>query len=840
MPSPRRGLRRTYRILGAILIGVILLCGVTGAACWMYLRASLPQLDGSVAAPGLAGGASILRDDAGRVTITAGSRLDAAYATGYAQAQDRYFQMDVLRRSAAGELAALFGPNVLLFDERTRVNRFRAHAEAAAAALRPEQRALLDRYTAGVNAGLAALGAPPFEYAALRLQPRPWRPEDSLLVVYAMYMELQGDESTRLLSREALRAGVPADLYAFLTPTASHWDVPLDGVAAAQPPYEVPATRPDWLDKAPRLSSLPPGATAALPGDDAVGSNSFAVDGRHGADGQAMVANDMHLRLSLPNIWYRLTLVLPGKSPAGDFSPAGGRTISGVSLPGTPVVVAGSNGDVAWGFTNSYGRYMDLVRVERDPRDATRYRGPSGEWETLVNRHEVIHVHGRPDVDLIVPETRWGPLLKVGKRAYAVRWIAYRPDAADLGLQGMEDARTLDEALHVAQAAGVPTQNILVADRQGHIGWTLAGPLPAVPLDPRALPVAAASVDGPIDRLAPDAYPRVVDPPGGLLWTANNTQLGDAARQRRIGDGGADVGMRATQIRDELAARPQQDARALLGIQLDDRALWLQFWREQALDALDDAALRGHVNRAAFKRILQSWNGRADPDAAGYTLARGFYLALYETWFGVLDERIEASADDAPKPLSVGRASSRLEPVMEALARKHAWAPARFANWNAFMLDRIDAVIQAYTGNGGTLEQADWGGYNRLAMGHPFTRLMPEVLRPLLSAPATRMPGDNNMPRVQGRSFGASERFVVAPGREDTGVMEMPGGASGHPLSPFFLAGHLDWVGGVASPFLPGPAVHRLDLAPPAEPAPAPASAPAPVAPAAPQPATER
>lgn len=806
---PRRNLgRRLCRIgLGAIA-AVLLLLALVLLAGWLFLRASLPALDGSVTLPGLAAPASISRDANGSVTVSASNRNDLAYATGYAHAQDRFFQMDLLRRLPAGELAALVGADALPVDKRNRLHRFRARADQAYAALDAGQRAVLQRYADGVNAGLAAARARPFEYAVLEVGPQPWLPQDTLLVIDAMYLDLQGGELARVLSRGALRDRLPPDLLAFLTPDASRWDAPLDGRQPALALADIPESRPDWLGATPPASP----AAQAAPDGAAVGSNAFAVAGTHGADGRARVANDMHLGLGLPNIWYRLTLVFPDPAPAG--GQAAPRRVSGVGLPGAPVVVAGSNGDVAWGFTNSYGHFIDLVKLELDPADPRRYRGPSGEWETVDEHVETIVVKGQADEHLPVRETRWGPMLQAGGQTYAVRWTAHQPGATDLGLMGLETARDVPQALRVAQTAGVPTQNFVVADREGHVGWTLAGLLPAAALDPQGFPVPAARAGASFVRLPADAYPQIVDPPQGRLWTANNTQLGDAAAQRRIGDGGADFGARATQIRDGLAAAGDLDERKLLAIQLDDRALWLAYWRTLALDTLDAAALDGHPGRAAFKRIVAGWNGRADADAAGYTLMRDFYLGLYEAWFGPLDTQLAAAAPDFAPHLSVGRASSRLEPVMETLARRGAWVPAPYADSRAFMLARIDAAIAANTVNGASLDDARWGDRNRLAVGHAFARLLPAPLRGWLSAPAERMPGDMYMPRIQRPSFGASERFVVAPGHEETGIMEMPGGASGHPLSPFFLAGHEAWAHGEPAPFLPGPEVHRLVMTP--------------------------
>lgn len=839
IPSRRSQGRYLVRFGVWLLAATVALAVLIAAAGVLLMRASLPQLDGARAAPGLAAAATVDRDEAGSAIVTAGNRIDLAYATGFAHGQDRYFQMDLMRRVAAGELAALVGASALPLDRRNRVHRFRARTDAIYAEMSEDQRRLLQRYADGVNDALGASRARPFEYLVLGTAPVQWRPQDTLLVIDAMYLNLQAGQLGRVLSRGALREQVPPDLLAFLAPRSSRWDAPMDGVAPAAARPDVPATRPDWLDDGPADAAglphaAPPHASgqpaAALatrllasagldlhsytgwPQPDpraAVGSSAFAVAGSHGAGGRAQVANDMHLGLTLPNIWYRLTLQFPDPDGSGRQ-----RRVSGVSLPGAPVVVAGSNGDVAWGFTNAYGHFLDLVSLERNPAEPRRCQGPASEWETAREYVETIEVKGQGSVTQTVYETRWGPILEVAGRTYAVRWVAYQPGATDLGLMAMEDARDVEQALRVAQTAGVPTQNILVADRGGRIGWTLAGPLPRATLDAGAFPVAANQADVPAGRLAPEAYPRILDPAGGRLWSGNSTQLGDPEQQRLIGDGGADMGARATQIRDALLARDAANEADLMAIQLDDRALWLAPWRKLALDTLDEAALRDHPARATYRRIVAEWNGRADAASVGYTLVRDFHEALYEAWFGNLDQRLADSAPGMTPPLSLGRASSRVDAVMEVLASHQAWVPKRHADWRAFMLDRIDAAIARNSSDGARLEDARWGERNRLAMGHAFARLAPEPLRGWLSAPGQPMSGDTNMPLIQHASFGASERFVVSPGREDEGRLHMPGGASGHPLSPFFLAGHEDWVNGTPAPFLPSRPVHRLELRP--------------------------
>jgi penicillin amidase len=386
--------------------------------------------------------------------------------------------------------------------------------------------------------------------------------------------------------------------------------------------------------------------------------------------------------------------------------------------------------------------------------------------------------------------------------------------------------------LHAAQISGIPTQNFMVADSRGNIGWTLAGPLPRRP--PAAAQAAGGVEDLPFDSstyqgwqgyLPPDAYPVRIDPPLGRVWTANNRTL-PPAEAALPGDAGADLGARASQIRDDLLALPRASERDMLAIQTDDRALWIDRWRDVALAALDADAVRNHPKRAEFRKQLLAWNGRADADAVGYRLVRAFFFSLYDAWFGKLDEELTAgfvkrgqtSAPIPPPvpPLDFRAASSRYDAVMETLAIHRTWVPDGIADWRAFMLDRIDHAIDSLPA-GVQLADASWGMRNRAAIGHPLARIVPAWLpwlRGWLEAPRDPLPGDINMPRVQAPSFGASERMVVSPGHEQDGLFEMPGGQSGHPLSPYFLAGHEAWVHAEPTPFLPGAAVHRLELVP--------------------------
>jgi penicillin amidase len=777
------------------LLGVAAGCALLALGVIGFLRGSLPILDGELKGRGLQARVTVTRDALGIPTITAGDRVDAAYVTGYLHAQDRFFQMDLLRRVAAGELSELFGAGALDIDRRHRLHRFRARAAAVLQSLPPADRAMLDRYVQGVNDGLTALAARPFEYGLLMTRPRPWSAADSLLVVWAMYFDLQGDLEARELARGWLQDHSTPEQLAFLLPEASRFDAPLDA-ADIKVTTTIPADAPVWVG--------PPTGDIRLAASlqTAVGSNNWAVAGTRTAHGGAIVANDMHLGIRLPHIWYRLQINYPdGRGEQ--------RRITGVTLPGQPFVVVGSNGHVAWGFTNSYGDYLDLVEIERDPADELRIR-MGDHWESATLRTEWIAVKDRPPVALKVIDTSLGPIRDAGGRAFAVHWVAHEPGAVNLRLSQLEGVQDLTAAQAVGNSAGIPAQNMVAGDSQGHIGWTIAGPLPDRDAAPAAsFPFKADAGLGWRRLRGPDSYPRVVDPVQGQLWTANNRQLaGD--EYRKIGDGGDDLGARARQVRDDLTALGTTDELAVYGVALDDRALYMDEWRTRALLALSDPSARPPPAHAEFRRLLQdSWHGEASIDSVGYRLARAFEYAVYAELFGAVDAELKKLDGEA----SFDVASTRWPVVAAALLdeRPTGWLHGR--TWAQLELAAIDRAIREVTRDGQTLASATWGSRNRVAPAHPFVAAMP-FLSHWLSAPATPMAGDENMPKVAAPTQGQSERMTVSPGREAWGIFNMPGGASGHPLSPYFLAGHSAWLNGEPSPFLPGATVHTLTFVP--------------------------
>jgi len=788
------------RILRRILLSVVILAVLVTGALYILLRGSLPKLDGSITAS-VSAPVSIERDALGVATITAANRPDLAFATGYAHGQDRWFQMDLQRRVAAGELSALLGGSLIDTDRALRRHGFRKTALTILTQISPEQKQLLERYVAGVNAGRDSLSVRPFEYLLLGASPEPWKMEDCLLVAFAMYIDLNDSSGARELERARIHASVPQEVFDFLYPRGGIWDATLDGADLASMRAPIPGAAVYDLRK---LTPNPAGAMAVPKDVDYPGSNNWAVSGQRTVTGSALIANDMHLSLRIPHIWYRARLVVKAEGSLA-------RDLAGLTLPGLPLLVAGSNGHVAWGFTNTHGDYDDLVLVETDAAQPDRYRA-GAEFVPFEVRREKIDVRGGNSITVEYRDTRWGPLMdeQLDGKSIAFAWTAHKPDATNLRQFDLEAAESVSQALEIANEAGIPVQNFVVGDRDGHIGWTLIGRLPRrVGFDGR-LPACwgcAASVgwDG---WLTPQEYPRIVDPLEGQLATANSRTLGgDAARL--IGDEDMDRGARTKQIRDGLTALQRAAPQDMLAIQLDDRALFLKRWRDAMINLLDEAYIRNQPARRSALSLAQNWSGRAAADDAGYRVVRAFRSAVREDIYrGIIAPAI------ARYPLATFRPSARFEDSLWQIVTtqpEHLLNPGS-ENWDAQLLASLDrALADLEKECDGPLAKCTWGRRNTLRMEHPLASALP-LVNYFLRMPRDELPGDNDMPRVQGDNFGASERFAVSPGHESEGYLHMPGGQSGHPLSPYFNAGHEAWVKGTPLPFLPGPTKHRLEI----------------------------
>ncbi|HEY7819541.1 MAG TPA: penicillin acylase family protein, partial [Vicinamibacteria bacterium] len=525
-----------------------------------------------------------------------------------------------------------------------------------------------------------------------------------------------------------------------------------------------------------------------------IGSNNWALSGAKTRDGRALLASDMHLGHSVPNLWYRAVLRY-GADP---------RRLVGVTLPGTPSLVAGSNGRIAWGFTNTGGDWVDLVEIESDPESADRYRTPTG-TSPFESHRESIAVRGEPAVELVVQETIWGPVIDAdhGGQPRALRWIAHDPAAVNFRLQLLEEAESAEEALALAPTVGIPPQNFVVADREGSIGWTVAGRIPRRIGFDGSLPASWASGERTWDGyLAPEEYPRLSNPPSGAIWTAN-ARVVEGEMLQKMGEGDYALGARAKQIRDSLLELQNATEKDMLAIQLDDRALFLSRWRELLL-----GVVRSGKGLEDVEHVLdEGWTGRASIDSTGYRAVRELRRAVFEEVMGTLT----AAAHRADSRFHPARLNQIEGPLWKLVSEKPSYlVPHPHESWDEWLFAIVSETTASWPR---PLAQRNWGEANRSAIRHPMSAAIP-LLGRFLDAPAHPLPGHTDMPRVQSPSEGASERLVVSPGREEDGLFHMPGGQSGHPLARYYLAGHEAWEEGRPTPLLPGKTVDVLTLIP--------------------------
>ena len=777
-------LRIGYYLLATLVVAV----ATIGIVAYLTLRSSLPDLEGDFNDIGLDAGFQVDRDAQGLVTITSTSRLDTAYALGFLHAQERFFQMDLLRRNSAGELSELFGSLALAHDSKMRVFRFRAMAEQVRKGLPQETQTLLQRYTQGVNRGLSELRVRPFEYLLLQKTPTAWREADTFLVLYSMYLDLQNSDGARERSLAVMQDQLPEDWYAFLTPQGGQWDAPLLGDALTND-LRIPETPWPFADPKVALMDV---SEPLLPG-----SNNWAVGGSHTATGSAMVANDMHLGIRVPNTWYRASWTLDG------------RTISGATLPGTPAMIVGSNEHIAWGFTNSYGDWSDVVILETNPSEKL-YQTPEG-WENFQVFDEVVRVSGADPVKISVRYTRWGPVIGENHNGQllALKWVALQPEGANFQIMNLESANTTDQALTIAAASGIPHQNFVVGDRDGNIGWTIVGKIPKrVGLNgtqPTTWADGSRYWDG---YWSANDYPSVRNPDTDILWTANN-RTAPESKGANIGNDGYALGARAQQIRDDLMALGQVTSKDLLAIQLDDRAVFLTRWHRLMSDVVGQEPPSD--SRNALLSHLDQWQGRASADSVGYLLVKRFRETVLRGTVGTVYSALAGNNAF----FDTDAVNNLIEYPVWALVteRPKHLIPLGSDSWDGFLSQAVSQTVALVTVDQRPIKAQTWGSHNRLELVHPLSSAVPG-LNKLLDYPARKMDGDTFMPRVQGKSFGASQRMVVSPGDEASGIFHMATSQSGHPLSPYYYIGHDDWTEGNPSPLLPGPTKWTLRFTP--------------------------
>jgi penicillin amidase len=785
------------------LISLLLLAT---ALTWLYSKVdgALPLLEGKKTVFGLNKSVAIERDIQGIVTLKAQNRNDIAVALGFVHAQERFFQMDLLRRNSAGELASLFGSVALDYDKSIRKHRFRDRARKIVEQLPPAQFSLLKAYTRGVNQGLKFLRTSPFEYLLLQQEPLQWSEEDSILTIFSMYIDLQNHEGKRERTLGLMKAVLSADVFAFLNPKGSIWDAAIDDTEFNASPMPTKA----WPSASASVTNLTDNnhsdstASEKYLGDYLPGSNSWAISGQLSTTGSAVIANDMHLGIRVPNTWFRASFEYPHEDKK--------IKVTGATLPGTPNMVIGSNSNIAWGFTNSYGDFSDVV-VLNTSENQKQYLTPKG-YLNFTRHKQLIAIKGQEAQEIEVLETIWGPVIGQDHQGnlLAYRWVAHDEEAINMVATELEQALHIEQGFDIAARSGIPSQNILIADSQGNIGWTIMGPIPdkkgAVGDTPQSWSSGEHGWQG---YLSPYQYPKVHNPVKNRLWTGNSRVVG-GDMFKKLGNGGYALGARSKQIKENLLNLKAFNEQSLFDIGLDDKATFLKRWQDFLLEkVLTTELITEHSRFKDVKTLLESPTYlRASIDSINYRLVRNFRINVRNSVFSNLANSLE-KIDDA---FSLRSIRHQIEVPLWQLINEQPnnYLMLGETSWQALFIKALNETLDDMTQNQ-ELTAATWGQQNSSEINHPLSKAVP-FLGHFLDMPSKPLAGDSYMPRVQGKSFGASQRMVVSPGFEENGIFHMPTSQSGHPWSPYYGMGHTDWEQGIASPFLPGKTKYTLTL----------------------------
>ncbi|MBE7416332.1 MAG: penicillin acylase family protein [Ideonella sp.] len=626
------------------LWGLLALGALGAIAAAVYSWRTMPTIDGELRVSGLEQPVHIERDADGIPTLKARNRHDLLFALGFVHAQDRLWQLETHRRIGAGRLAEAFGEVALPSDKFLRALGVRRAAAAQWARASADTRAAMRAYADGVNAFLATdLRARPPEMLVLGVQPQPWDPVDSYAWMLMMAYDLGGNWSKELLRlRLALRLPV-ARIDELLPPYPGEKPLPTADYAAL--------FRALRLDAATATAALPSSggviagdvsafdrvldrlqAAARPSGIEGVGSNNWVVAGSHTTTGAPLLANDPHLKLTVPALWYFARLEAPG------------IRVAGATMPGLPAVVLGQNEHIAWGFTNTNPDVQDLYIERLHPADPNQVQTPDG-WAPLKTFDEVMKVRGKPDVKITVRESRHGPVISdagiaddllgnKARSAYAIalRWTALDPDndtaAASFAMSEARDVASFIAAVKSWVVA--PMQNMVVADRAGHIGWIAPGRVPLrKPANDLLGLVPAPGWDARYDWagwVPADALPQQVDPARGWIATANQrvvpadypvfltSEWAPPFRQQRI--------------EQLLSARPKHSIDDLAAIQADVKSLAsaeMLLWLRRVQSK--------HPLAAAAQRSLDGFDGTMTADRAAPLLLWAWQRQLTQRVF---------------------------------------------------------------------------------------------------------------------------------------------------------------------------------------------------------------
>ena len=800
--------RKKKNLVASLCLALALLPSQTGPRVEAQTAAAAPQ---SIAIAGLRAEVRIARDERGIPHVEAANDEDLYFAQGYATAQDRLWQMDLLRRSARGELAEIFGRAALEEDKRHRTYGFGRLSETLEAGAPAETRRVLDAYARGVNAYIESRDGTegrklPQEFLLLGYRPRAWRPADSIIIGKIFAESLSTTWPTDLM--RASLADLPAERRAQLLPATSPLDVPVVGTDA---PAASPG-RSQQLNEGKTSNGLrafaPSRETSPAPDaavlreareffeasrrtlervglytEEAAVSNNWVVSGRRTASGKPLLANDPHLPPSAPSIWHMAHLKAPGVN------------VAGVTAPGAPGIIIGHNEHVAWGMTNLGPDVQDLYLEKFSGPQSKTYQTPKGEAEAVVNTEE-IKVRKSPigsATDTVAHEvtiTRHGPVIieRAGAR-YSLRWTALDTNANEfIAFYKLNRARNWDEFRAALREYRGPTQNFIYADTRGHIGYYGAGLIPLRKTGDGSVPYDGSTDAGDWTGYIPfEELPHVFDPPSGLIVTANSRVVGRSYRHHLTHEWAS--AYRTRRIHDLLKDKTKltvEDFRAVQG---------------------DTYSIGGHIFAREAVRL-----GRAVAPSASADEERQFRAALplLEGW----DGRVSEDSRVAPLVAEM-RANFRARVLNAALGEERArrynwpndddwidhfikvnpreWLPKEFKDYGELVRANFAYARATLASRLGPDEaQWTWGRYAQGRFNHPLAAL-PLIGQPFQIAPFPLNGSGGTIGPTVNVGAGVSMRLIADTSDWDKTQQGIALGVSGDPASPHWTDQLSDW-----------------------------------------------
>jgi penicillin G amidase len=795
-PKRRSLAARVFFWIVACLVAV---CVV--ALLWAYsvAHSALPELEGNLQISGLAAPITVIRDSHGVPTIRAANVDDLFLAQGFVTAQDRLWQMDMMRRYASGELSEILGEETLKVDREQRILGLRATARKSLAMANPHDQKIFADYARGVNAYISAHAEKlPIEFRILHYVPKAWQPEDSIVIANQMVKDLNYHYFYNALEREKIQAKLDPDLTSDLyvnhswqdrPPTVMRDDLSQPGKDSDDEDDSDDDSGPDnvvtqlrLLLTLPQLKSLRPSLSEEDPPVN--GSNDWVVSGAHTITGKPLLSNDMHLGHQMPNLWYEAHL------HAGDFD------VAGVTLPGMPYVIVGHNQRIAWGFTN-IGPTVTDVYIENFNAQG-EYQTPTG-WAQPEHRTETIHVKDRPDVTVDVKITRHGPIiteLVPGEtRQLALRWTLY--DGLHMPFFDADSAQNWQDFRKAFSQLDAPGQNVVYADVDGNIGYQATGKVPIRAAGDGSLPVSGAdNAHEWVSYIPFEKLPSIYNPPSGIIATANGRIAPDSYPYSISMEWEAP--WRTARIYHVLESGRQFSAADMLALENDVQSEPDQFAAERFVYAIDHAANASARARQAAD-LLRNWDGRmlASSPAPSITEASIHELTrlLLEPKLGPAPEHASEEAD--LKTLSWKTYHWEMRSVwLENILLHHPerWLPQKYPNYDDLLAAAVDAAVSSPEAPN-DLASWRWGHVNAVEIQHPVLGRIPFLSH--WSGPGVQpQSGSGYTVKAVTRHHGPSERFTAELANWDDSTLNTVTGQGGNFLSPYYMDQWKAWYEG--------------------------------------------